>query len=192
MHMYTVLLLRLLMRVPSGRRGSKLDSRAAKHKGCNWSMHVDWWLQPCAVYCHRFSGFSWHMPQKKVNSIAWLYQRAQPKDSILYITLHSFDRLSFVLVLSAWKHGYRIRKHCILIRHPEVVHWSFSTKLTRTFWPCHFVHDILSTTFWPCHFVHDILSTTFCLWHFVHDILSTTFCPRHFIRDILSNDILST
>ena len=32
-------------------------------------------------------------PRNKVNSIAWLYRRAQPKDSIHYITLHySHDR----------------------------------------------------------------------------------------------------
>ena len=35
---------------------------------------------------------------------------AQPKVSILYITLHSFDRLSFVLLVYAWKQGYRIRQ----------------------------------------------------------------------------------
>ena len=169
-------------------------------------MQDDWWLQPCAVFGHKFSGFSWHMPQKKVDSIAWLYQRAQPKESILYITLHSFYRLNIVLLVSAWKQGYRIRKHCILIRHPEFVHWRLSTKLTKTFWPRHFDHAILSTTLCPRPFVRHILSTSFCPLYFVHYILSAifcpwhfvqwhfvhiTFCPRHFVRGILSGDILS-
>ena len=93
-----------------------------------------------------------------------------------------------------------------LIRYPEFVHWSLSTKSTRRFWPRHFDHAILSTTYCPRHFVHDVLSTTICPLHFVHYILSATFCPwhyvqwhfvhitfcpRHFVRDILSGDILS-
>ena len=49
---------------PSSLRGSTLGTRAAEHKGCNWGMQVDWWLQPCAVLGHSFSGISWHMPQK--------------------------------------------------------------------------------------------------------------------------------
>ena len=133
-----------------------------------------------------------------MNPIAWLYRRAQPKDSILYITLHSFDRFSFLLLVSAWEQGYRI---CSL----KFLHKIDQNILTPPFWPYHFVHDILSTTFCPWHFVHDILSTTFCPLHFVRDILSTTFCPwhfvqwhfvhitfcpRHFVRYILSGDIL--
>ena len=31
---------------------------------CNRGMHANEWLQPCAVFGHRFSGISWHMPQK--------------------------------------------------------------------------------------------------------------------------------
>ena len=49
---------------PSSLRDSTLGTRAAEHKGCNWGMQVDWWLQPCAVFGHRFSNFSWHMPHK--------------------------------------------------------------------------------------------------------------------------------
>ena len=51
-------------RKPSSLRGSTLGTRAAEHEGCNWGMQVDWWLQPCAVFDHSFSGISWHMPQK--------------------------------------------------------------------------------------------------------------------------------
>ena len=60
------------------------------HKSCNWGMQVDWWLQPCAVRPQ----FQWYQlayaTEIKVNSIAWLYRKAQPKDSIIYIifTLH--------------------------------------------------------------------------------------------------------
>ena len=73
----------------SSLRGSTLGTRAAEHKGCNWGMQVDWWLQPCAVFGHSFSGIGWHICHRnKVNSIAWLYRRAQPKNSILYIYMH--------------------------------------------------------------------------------------------------------
>ena len=48
---------------PSSHRGSTLGTRAAEHKGCNWGMQVDWWLQPYAVFDHSFSGIRWHMPQ---------------------------------------------------------------------------------------------------------------------------------
>ena len=53
-------------------------------------MQVDWWLQPCAVFEHSFSGISWHLPQKwsQFNCMT-LYRKAQPKDSIIYITLHT-------------------------------------------------------------------------------------------------------
>ena len=33
-------------------------------KAVTGTLQVDWWLQPCAVFCHSFSGISWHMPQK--------------------------------------------------------------------------------------------------------------------------------
>ena len=49
---------------PSSLRGRTLGTRAAEHQSCNWGMQVDWWLQPCAVFGHSFSGISWHMPQK--------------------------------------------------------------------------------------------------------------------------------
>ena len=69
---------------PLSLRGSTLGTRAAEHKGCNWGIQIDWWLQPCAVFGHSFSGISWR--RNEVNSIAWLYRRAQPK--IVFITLH--------------------------------------------------------------------------------------------------------
>ena len=50
---------------PSSLQGSTLGTRAAKHKGCNWGMQIDWWLQPRAVFGHTFSGIIWHMPQKE-------------------------------------------------------------------------------------------------------------------------------
>ena len=31
---------------PLSLQGSTLGTRAAEHKGCNWGMQVDWWLQP--------------------------------------------------------------------------------------------------------------------------------------------------
>ena len=49
---------------PSSLRSSTFGTRAAEHKGCNWGMLIDWWLQPCAVFGHSFSGINWHMPQK--------------------------------------------------------------------------------------------------------------------------------
>ena len=49
---------------PSSLRGSTLGTRAVEHKGCNWGMKIDSWLQPCAMFGHSFSGISWHMPQK--------------------------------------------------------------------------------------------------------------------------------
>ena len=41
-----------------------------------------------AGICHR----------NKVNSIAWLYRKAQPKDSIIYITLHYIKYIPYILV----------------------------------------------------------------------------------------------
>ena len=49
---------------PSSLWGSTLGTRAAEHKGCNWGMQIDWWLQLRAVFGHTFSGIIWHMPQK--------------------------------------------------------------------------------------------------------------------------------
>ena len=49
---------------PSSLWGSTLGTRAAEHKGCNWGMQIDWWLQPRAVFSHTFSGIIWHMPQE--------------------------------------------------------------------------------------------------------------------------------
>ena len=49
---------------PSSLWGSTLGTRAAEHKGCNWGMQIDWWLQPRAVFGHNFGGIIWHMPQK--------------------------------------------------------------------------------------------------------------------------------
>ena len=39
---------------PSSLRCSTLGTRAAEHKGCNWGMQIDWWLQPRAVFGHNF------------------------------------------------------------------------------------------------------------------------------------------
>ena len=153
----------------------------------------------CAVFGHSFSSFSWRMPQNKVNSIAWLYRRAQPKDSILYITLHYIPSTDWALY--CW---CRLGNKDIEL---ENITYSFAiqnlfTEVCPQNWPEHFDHDILTIPFCPRHIVHDLLSVTFCPRHFVCDILSTTFCPllfcpRHFVRDIfvrdiLSNDILST
>ena len=49
---------------PSSLWGSTLGIRAAEHKGCNWGMQIDWWLQPRAVFGHTFSGIIWHMSQE--------------------------------------------------------------------------------------------------------------------------------
>ena len=59
---------------PSSLRVSTLGTKAAEHKGCNWGMKVDSWLQPCAVFGYSFSGIGWHMHRNKVNSIALLYR----------------------------------------------------------------------------------------------------------------------
>ena len=171
-------------------------------KAVNWSMQVDWWLQSCAVFGHSFSGFSWHMPQTKVDSIAWLYWRAQPKDIVSYTlyyipstdwALYCWCRLGNKDIELETLHTHSSPRICSL----NFVHKIDQNILTTTFLPCHFVHDILSTTFCPWPFVRDILSTIFCprylfprhfgQWHFVH----ITYCPRHFVRDILSGDILS-
>ena len=48
---------------PSSIRVNTLGTRAAdEHKGCNWGMQIDRWLQPRAVFGN------------KVNSIAWFYR----------------------------------------------------------------------------------------------------------------------
>ena len=89
---------------PSSPWGSTLGTRAAEHKGCNWACNL---IEGCSLalcsttasvvsagICHR----------NKVNSIAWLYRKAQPKDSTFtlhyitlhYITLRSFSWVSYV------------------------------------------------------------------------------------------------
>ena len=56
---------------------------------CNWGMQVDWWVCSLALCSATVSGVSAGICHRnKVNSIAWLYRKAQPKDSIIYITLH--------------------------------------------------------------------------------------------------------
>ena len=45
-----------------------------------------------AGICHR----------NKVNSIAWLYRKAQPKDSIIYITLHYIHYITSCIILQLW------------------------------------------------------------------------------------------
>ena len=69
----------------SSLRGSTFGTRAAEHKavtgtcklidGCSLALCSATVSVVSAGICHR----------NKVNSIAWLYRRAQPKDSILYI-----------------------------------------------------------------------------------------------------------
>ena len=75
---------------PSSLRVSALGTRAAEHKGCNWGMQVDWWLQPCAVFGHRLSGIIWPMPQKlKSIQLHDSIVMAIPQDSIiLHYILH--------------------------------------------------------------------------------------------------------
>ena len=147
------------------------------------------WLQPCAVFGPRFSGFSWHIPQKKVDSIAWLNGLSW---MIVSYTLHYIPSTDWALY--CWcRLGTKDKEL-------ENIAYSFATQncslkfvhkidqsivhdiLTTTF-----DHDILSTTFCP-----RLLSTTLCPRYSDHDILSKAFCPRHFVRDILSNDILSS
>ena len=56
--------------------GEYIGIRAAEHKGCNWGMQIDWWLQPRAVFGQTFSPLaasSGICLRNKVNSIAWLY-----------------------------------------------------------------------------------------------------------------------
>ena len=72
---------------PSSLRGSTLGTRAAEHKGCNWGIQIDWWLQPRAVFGHTFSGIIWHMPQEWSQSncmtLSWW-----PCHKIVLITIH--------------------------------------------------------------------------------------------------------
>ena len=72
---------------PSSIRGSTLVTRTAEHKSCNWGMQVDWWLQPCAVFDHSFSGISSICHRNEVNSIAWLYI-VRLSQTIVSFTLH--------------------------------------------------------------------------------------------------------
>ena len=50
---------------PSSLRGSKLGTRAAEHKGCNWGMQIDWWLQSRAVFGHTFSDITAYATEMK-------------------------------------------------------------------------------------------------------------------------------
>ena len=54
---------------------STLGTRTTEHKGCDWGMQVDWWLQPYAVFGHRFLWY--HLAKchrNKVDSTVWLYR----------------------------------------------------------------------------------------------------------------------
>ena len=75
---------------PSTLRGSTLGIRAAEHKGCNWGMQIDWWLQLCTVFGHSFSGISWHMPQKwsQFNCMTLSKGSAIRQYPLQFITLH--------------------------------------------------------------------------------------------------------
>ena len=69
---------------PSSLQGNTLGTRTAKHKGYNWDMHIDRWLQPCPVFGHSFSGISCHMLQK------WSQFNCMTlsKSSYIYYLLH--------------------------------------------------------------------------------------------------------
>ena len=71
---------------PSSPWGSTFGTRAAEHKGCNWGMQVDF-----AVFSTVSVVSADISHRNKVNSIAWLFRRAQPKDSILYIYTFTFN-----------------------------------------------------------------------------------------------------
>ena len=83
---------------PSFLRGSTLGTRAAKHKGCNWGMQIDWWLRPIVVFGHTFSGIIWRMPQKwsqfNCMTLSWW-----PRHEILSVTLH-YITLLVLFILS--------------------------------------------------------------------------------------------
>ena len=121
-----------------------------------------------------------------------------------------FDRLSFVLLMSAWKQGLTwlnvVTIHSYALTAPPK-HCSIPLYLGRVFWHCIYVipashsrvQSCPSISFatqnlftgvcpqnWPEHFDHDILTMPFCPRHIVHDFLSVTFCPRHFVHYILS------
>ena len=75
--------------------------RAAERNGYSWGMQVDWWLQPCAVFDHSSSCISYSICHiNKVNSIAWLYRGAQPRDSIHYITLPPYISRTIACIFS--------------------------------------------------------------------------------------------
>ena len=66
--------------------GSTLGTRATEHKGCNWGMQIDWWLQPRAVFGHTFSGIIWQNATGiKSIQLHDSIVMASPWDSISYI-----------------------------------------------------------------------------------------------------------
>ena len=78
--------------------GSTLGTRAAEHKGCNWGMQL---IDGCSfeLFSATVSVVSAGICHiNKVNSIAWLYRKAQPKDIIYYITLHYITLHPFVII----------------------------------------------------------------------------------------------
>ena len=74
-----------------------------------------------AGICHR----------NKVNSIAWLYRRAQPKDSILlhYITLHNECRIWFPRV---WRNG--VPEYSWPVKCPVIGGTRVSSAADRCLW----------------------------------------------------------
>ena len=154
---------------PSSLRGSTLGTRAAEHKGCNGACKL---IDGCSLalcsatdsvvsagICHR----------NKVSSIAWLYRRAQPKDSILYITLHysngQTQKINFI-----WKsNGPRIHEKFIYLGKFLFV-WAciaiFSSEMRLTgsyFYNCESTREkVRSTIQWNrVSIVH--LATEICL-----------------------------
>ena len=111
---------------PSSLRGSTLDTRAVEHKGCNWGMQVDWWLQPRAMFGHTFSDIIWHMPQKQ-NQFNCMTLSWWPHHEIVSVTLqHISIFLNYsVAGLFAVFHITCDCKSCVFITSINKVNFNF-------------------------------------------------------------------
>ena len=100
---------------PSSLWGSTLGTRAAEHKGCDWSMQVNWWLQPRALNGHTFRHNLVYATEIKVNSNARLYRGSSQKiKTIHYITLHShYITLHYISLHYITLHSHYITLHYI-------------------------------------------------------------------------------
>ena len=56
--------------------GRTLGTKAAEHKGCNWGMEIDWWLQPRAVFGHTFSGKHISFSYVRFSSFGSVFKKA--------------------------------------------------------------------------------------------------------------------